>query len=334
MIYSKSRTRVQQPQSKLVKLGIYAQQLPFIGSAISHHVTKYCDRFHDKKNSRERIQKFAKTYNIQPKSIRKCKDIIHPEDCWDKFETLNDFFIRHRIGLPKVSMIRTQIVSPADCYSVFLTKPQTWIKGTQFTISRLLFGRNNIEEQEYYNTMMNLIIFRLAPHHYHRFHCPVFGKVLQMSVFGTKYNSVDPIVVRSLKNVYTTNVRMVLKIRNPYFGDVFVAIIGATCVGSIVINHPRILKTLGLDSNQKITDRDIRQQSGHTFYFNNENAPVILVNEELGYFQYGGSTIVVGYWREDTKLQQIGEILLDHSIQNIETEIHVGDSIVQSIRKK
>ncbi|NDD54598.1 hypothetical protein EBZ39_12110, partial [bacterium] len=42
-----------------------------------------------------------------------------------------------------------------------------WIKGKNFTPQKLIFGENNNFDFSKYC----LIIFRLAPHHYHRFHC-------------------------------------------------------------------------------------------------------------------------------------------------------------------
>ena len=318
MIYSKEGKTVKQPQSPFVKLGIYAQQIPFLGSFASGHLTKYCGRFKEKKNSPERIQKFAETYNIQPKDIQKCQR-KSPGDCWNQFETLNDFFIRHRIGLPKPNKKQNIIVSPADCYSVYLTEPKAWIKGTKFTSSRLMTGNDNKNFPH-----LNLIIFRLAPHHYHRFHCPVYGTVKSMQVFGSQYNSVDPIVVNSFKNVYTSNVRIVLEIETKCFGTVYLAIIGATCVGSIVINHKAILKALG--RTEVFTDADLRNMNLKTL----PNAPIIKVNEELGYFQYGGSTIVLGVSpeTENMSLVKIGNILFKHSEQLAETEIHVGDELL------
>jgi phosphatidylserine decarboxylase len=322
MIYSKTGTRIHQPQSGIIKFGIHASKIPILGSKVSGLITNYCERFHERKNSLERIRKFAQTYKISPQRIQKCRRTATEDECWVNFETLNEFFIRKRTGLARVRKNKKQIVSPADCYSVFLTQPTFWIKGTQFTTSRLMLGKQIDDFPE-----LSLFIFRLAPHHYHRFHCPMYGQVVCIRVLGTKYDSVDPILVQSFKNVYTNNVRMILEILNPYFGRVYMAIIGATCVGSIVLSHPEICLRM---HRSFITDADIRARKNHSVYFHIENAPLLQLNEELGYFQYGGSTIVLGVASENIQLIQDGTILEQHTRKYAETEIQVGDILAKS----
>ena len=64
-----------------------------------------------------------------------------------------------------------------------------WIKGRDFTVSRLL-GNAYRDEAEKYNGGA-LAIFRLAPQDYHRFHSPVDGVVGAMTYISGEYYTVN-----------------------------------------------------------------------------------------------------------------------------------------------
>jgi phosphatidylserine decarboxylase len=318
-IYNKQGRPIQQPQTNLVLLGIDTQRIPRVGSGLARTITKYCNRYRTPEQSQQRIQSFANAYRIHPGTIERCQQLSSKE-CWTQFESLNDFFIRRRVGLPNVSRTRKEFVSPVDAYTVFVTQPKFWVKGSKYSTSELMLGKN-IKPLE-----LCLFIFRLAPHHYHRVHCPVYGIIIRISTFGYNYNSVDTRLIHSKKNILTRNVRVVLEIQTPYYGKVYMAIIGATCVGSIVLSHPDILQKIGI--NRPITDKDI---SVHPLQFSADNAPKIRVNEELGFFQYGGSCVVVGLTpHQNIYLTPLGEMIQEHTLEYAETDIQVGDPLLKS----
>jgi phosphatidylserine decarboxylase len=64
-----------------------------------------------------------------------------------------------------------------------------WIKGRDFTIQRLL-GEAYEKEAERYNGGA-LVIFRLAPQDYHRFHSPVDGVIGPMTCISGEYYTVN-----------------------------------------------------------------------------------------------------------------------------------------------
>lgn len=64
-----------------------------------------------------------------------------------------------------------------------------WIKGRDFTVSRLL-GDVYKDETEKYNGGA-LCIFRLAPQDYHRFHSPVDGTIGRMTYISGEYYTVN-----------------------------------------------------------------------------------------------------------------------------------------------
>lgn len=317
-IYSKKGRPVSQPQTNLVLIGIDTQRIPIVGSSFAKSITRYCNRYRNPEKALSRIRAFASTYEIHPSTIEGC-EALTDEECWAQFSSLNDFFIRRRTGLPRVRHTRSELVSPVDAYTVFVTRPKFWIKGSRYSTGELMLGDKNLLLE------LCLFIFRLAPHHYHRVHCPVYGTIVRISSFGREYNSVDTRLVQSHKNVLTRNVRVVLEIQTIAYGKVYMAIIGATCVGSVVLSHPGILKAIGI--TRPITDKDLVQP----IQFKIDNAPKIQVNEELGYFQYGGSCVVVGLIpHQNIYLTSLGEMIQEHTMEHAETDIEVGDTLLKS----
>jgi phosphatidylserine decarboxylase len=275
------------------------------------------------------VAEYAKQYRIDPKEIEVCRDCKTLDECWKKFKTLNDFFIRIRTGLPRVIHTKrasTTIASPADAYTMYLTtsdvRNKVWIKGTRFTVEELFTARERLHP----DTQYHLFIFRLAPHHYHRFHSPLSGYIVALKSAGTEYFSVDPQVVRSKVNVYTRNVRVVVQLETPSGDSVFLAIVGATCVGSIQFSHPGLVERYERETGHtQLTDHTIPHQ-GYRF---RRKVPIGL-HAELGYFQYGGSTVILCAPTEGFQLTPSAETIRTHARQTLETEVRVGEPVLRT----
>ncbi|KAG1840151.1 phosphatidylserine decarboxylase 2, partial [Suillus subluteus] len=146
-----------------------------------------------------------------------------------------------------------------------------WIKGREFSIARLLGDVYRDEAERYVGGP--LAIFRLTPQDYHRFHVPVDGRIGEIKDVKGEYYTVNPQAIRSALDVYGENVRKIVPIDSPQFGRVMVVCVSAMMVGSI--------KTT-VEEGQ-----DVKR------------------GQELGYFAFGGSTIVVLFekgaveWDED-----------------------------------
>jgi phosphatidylserine decarboxylase precursor len=367
---------IEEPSPSWVKWGIHAQKI-FGLSKISKKATKSCEEKKKDKN----VKSFAKKYNIDYRDVSKCSKVNNENDCWEMFDSQNDFFIRRRIGLPPPSvnfiadlnpkkveeylsdekssdeilvdyytymyytrmylpwMPLTQenidnmdinienemyfkdklFASPADSYSIYLNDSdignKLWIKGEHFDVNQVF--KTNISSLKNYQ----LLIFRLAPHHYHRYHCPISGKIMSIEFMGEEYFSVNPIIVRSKVDVYTKNVRVVITVKTNEGDLVHIAIIGATCVGSIEITNPTILKVLGVKS---LTDGDIKAKPIH---FSEANAPSVNIFDELGIFQFGGSTLLTLIPKR-FRPNITGQIIINNTYNKkgpIETEISVGN---------
>ncbi|KAL1952590.1 hypothetical protein VTO42DRAFT_4705 [Malbranchea cinnamomea] len=218
----------------------------------------------------------------------------------EEFKTFNEFFYRAlKPGSRPCSAPDNPdiIVSPADCRTVVFDRiddaTKIWVKGREFSIERLL-GKAYPEDVARYRNG-SLGIFRLAPQDYHRFHIPVDGVLGTPKLIEGEYYTVNPMAIRSALDVYGENVRVLVPIESVCHGRVMLICVGAMMVGSTVITR---------QAGEKVTR-----------------------GEELGYFKFGGSTVLMlcepGRMRYD-------QDLVDNSKSALETLIRVGMSVGHS----
>lgn len=208
----------------------------------------------------------------------------------EEFKNFNEFFYRalkpdaRPCSAPERPNI---IVSPADCRSVVFNRvdiaQNIWIKGREFSVKRLL-GDAYPEDAKRYENGGGLGIFRLAPQDYHRFHIPVDGVMGKPKLIAGEYYTVNPMAIRSALDVYGENVRVIVPIDSVAHGRVMVICVGAMMVGSTVITR----------------------QEGEQ----------VKRAEELGYFKFGGSTIVLLF--EEGRMK-FDDDLVDNSNGALET---------------
>lgn len=184
----------------------------------------------------------------------------------EKFNNFNEFFYRQLKPDARPCSAANEpriVVSPADCRSVVFDQlneaTEIWVKGREFSIERLL-GKAYPEDAHRYKNG-GLAIFRLAPQDYHRFHIPVDGVIGTPKTIEGEYYTVNPMAIRSALDVYGENVRILVPIDSTAHGRVMVVCVGAMMVGSTVITRK---------AGEKVSR-----------------------GEELGYFKFGGSTLLV-----------------------------------------
>lgn len=332
-----------EPTSALIKAGVTAQKISGMG-VVTNLLTKHtCAAYKDetKDTVQKDIKHFADVYKIDYKKIEGCQDSQNDVDCFKLFKSMDHFFHRKRIDLP-IAIDNTPkniVYSTADCYcTMFESEKESkdlWIKGEHYTMAKLMAMNQNIPNT--YST----IIFRLAPAHYHRFHMPISGKILSMEKIGKQHYSVQPIIVNSRKpDVYIDNARIILQIQPDDNNKdiIYLAIIGATCVGSIVFSDRDIINKL-INKNIKpfkyegsrnlIADAAL---PSNKIIFDKEQ-PHINATDELGWFQYGGSTLVLLYNKDNYHATNIGNKILENSKTRTETEIFVGTELLNMFQQ-
>ncbi|KAI5860767.1 phosphatidylserine decarboxylase-domain-containing protein [Durotheca rogersii] len=218
----------------------------------------------------------------------------------EEFRNFNEFFYRALKPGSRPCSAPTNpqiVVSPADCRSVVFntidSATSIWVKGREFSVKRLLGDAYPDDAKRYENGALG--IFRLAPQDYHRFHIPVDGILRKPKTIAGEYYTVNPMAIRSALDVYGENVRVVCPIDTELFGRVMVICVGAMMVGSTVITR-------------------------------NEGDQVKRA-EELGYFQFGGSTIVTLF---EPGTMVFDADLVENSSGALETLIRAGMSVGHS----
>lgn len=247
-----------------------------------------------------------------PSSVKKIQGFIHTHnlnkdellDPVDSFKSFNEFFYRKL--KPSARPIfepanRAVAVSPADARTVVfrnLTEATTiWVKGSEFTVERLL-GPDFADVASNY-VGGSLMISRLAPQDYHRFHMGVAGRINRRAAIDGALYTVNPVAVRQSINVYTENKRVVNEVVTEDFGNVMVVCVGATIVGSI-------LHTADVGASVEKGD-------------------------ELGYFAFGGSTLLTLFPPGSITFD---EDLVTNSSLPLETLLQMGMRVGTSTRPR
>lgn len=234
----------------------------------------------DRPSSTKKIQPFVEEFDIDMSSVQK-----------QEFNSFNDFFTRKlKNSARPVDTNSTITVSPADgkllAYAD-ISNSDFIIKGYRFDILSFL---NNADLAKNYLDG-TLVIIRLAPLDYHRFHFPISGRVSPITRIDGDYYSVNPLALRKIIEIFCLNKREFIIISNPLFGDVVMAEVGATMVGSII---------------QTYTGNFVKK------------------GEEKGYFKFGGSSVVLLF--EKNKIR-IDDDLLINTLKGYETAIKEGERI-------
>lgn len=154
------------------------------------------------------------------------------------YRTFNDFFYRTlRPGARPITPGDDVAVFPADgrhlAYQDVDTADGFYIKGKKFTLAKLL-GSEDLGREFAGGSML---ISRLCPVDYHRFHFPVAGVPGEARTINGWLYSVSPIALRVNPGYLVENKRSVTLIESERFGRVAQLEVGATMVGSILQSY-------------------------------------------------------------------------------------------------
>jgi phosphatidylserine decarboxylase len=118
------------------------------------------------------------------------------------------------------------------------------VKGAKFTLAELL-GDEALARKFSRGSML---ISRLCPSDYHRFHFPASGIPSEATLIKGSLYSVSPIALRRNIRYLVMNKRFLTLIDTPEFGSMAMIEVGATNVGSIVQTFtPRQAVVKGLE---------------------------------------------------------------------------------------
>lgn len=151
----------------------------------------------------------------------------------ESFRTFNEFFYRKlKPGArPIAGAVRTAVF-PADGrhlgFQDVSLMAGIFVKGEVFSLAELL--RDTELAVRFQRGAM--VLSRLCPVDYHRFHFPVSGLATEPRLINGWLYSVNPIALRRNIRIFTENKRALTRIESPEFGTVLMLEVGATNVGS------------------------------------------------------------------------------------------------------
>ena len=234
--------------------------------------------------SKARIRPFIRKYKLNEEEFDS-----DPEG----FRSFNEFFSRKlKPDARPIEQENAVAVFPADGRHLGVQDLSAnlgfYVKGQKFDLPKLFQS----EELAGRFRKGSLIISRLCPVDYHRFHAPVSGKISEARLINGSLFSVNPIALRKRLSVFWENKRYLCMIDSDYHGKVAQFIVGATCVGSA---------TFTFSQNQRVNK-----------------------GEELGYFSFGGSSVLTLFEKDRLR---ISEDVQQHSQANIETYAKMGEEM-------
>ncbi len=234
--------------------------------------------------SKARIRPFIRKYKLDEEEFDS-----DPEG----FRSFNEFFSRKlKPDARPIEQENAVAVFPADGRHLGVQDLSAnlgfYVKGQKFDLPKLFQS----EELAGRFRKGSLIISRLCPVDYHRFHAPVSGKISEARLINGSLFSVNPIALRKRLSVFWENKRYLCMIDSDYHGKVAQFIVGATCVGSV---------TFTFSQNQRVNK-----------------------GEELGYFSFGGSSVLTLFEKDRLR---ISEDVQQHSQANIETYAKMGEEM-------
>ena len=236
----------------------------------------------DRSATQKKIAPFIKEYELDESEF---------VNSVDEFANFNEFFFRKlKPESRPIDQDSTSVVFPADgrhlCVPDLSQCEGLFVKGEMFDLLTLLQDKALADQY----AAGSLLLSRLCPVDYHRFHFPAAGVPGATRLINGPLFSVNPIALCQNIHILTTNKRCVTVLETESLGNVLVMEIGATCVGSICQTY----------------------QSGIA----------VKKGDEKGYFRFGGSSTITVF--EPGRIQ-FDQDLVENSKQHRELYARIGD---------
>lgn len=243
----------------------------------------------------QRMNRASSQSRVAPFIVDYDMDASEFADSPESYQSFNEFFFR-KLKPDARPVADTDIVFPADGRHLGFSNTDeidgVFVKGQKFNVDALI---DNPELSERFRGG-SLVLSRLCPVDYHRFHFPVSGTPGKTRLINGPLFSVSPIALSRTLSYLWQNKRTITEIKTETLGTVLMMEIGATCVGSI--------------------EQTYQPESA------------INKGEEKGYFAFGGSSTITIFEPEKVKLT---DDLLQNSAQQIETYARMGDQMGVSL---
>lgn len=236
--------------------------------------------------SAARVSPFISKYTLDPADFA---------DAADSYGSFNEFFYRKlKPAARPVDPDESSVVFPADGRHLGFQRASeiehVFVKGQKFDLPAMLGDRELAARY----ADGALVLSRLCPVDYHRFHFPAAGIPGETRVIDGPLFSVSPLALRQRLAYLWTNKRAITELVTERFGRVLLLEIGATCVGTI---------------RQTFTP-----------------GQAVAKGAEKGYFAFGGSSTLTLF---EPGVIRLEEDLLENSAKQIELYARIGSRMGQ-----
>lgn len=236
----------------------------------------------DLPTSRPKVAAFIRNFDV---------DVGEFTDDPASYRTFNEFF--YRTLKPEARPIHPaadSAIFPADGrhlgFQNIAEMEGVFVKGQVFDLEQLI-GDHLLARRFREGSM---VMSRLCPVDYHRFHFPVAGHAGNTNLVNGPLYSVNPIALKQNIHIFTENKRAICRIDSVEFGTVLFLEIGATCVGG--------------------------------FEYTYEAGSSVRKGDEKGYFKFGGSSTITLF--EPGRIQ-LDQDLVENTAQYRELYAKMGD---------
>ncbi len=233
-------------------------------------------------HSKSKIQPFIEKFKVNQNEFL---------DLSKNFQTFNEFFYRKlKPEARPIDEGKHAVVFPADGrhlgFQDISKVNGIYVKGQSFDLKSFLQSSQLAKIFE----GGSLVISRLCPVDYHRFHFPAKGEYKNTHVINGSLYSVSPIALKKNISFFWQNKRYLSVLASKSLGQMAQVAVGATCVGSA-----------------KFTIDDYKE---------------VKKGDEWGYFSFGGSCVITLFEKDKVSLAQD---LLDASDKGLELYAKMGE---------
>lgn len=241
--------------------------------------------------SKNKVPPFVDKFNIDL-SIYKAGS-VSAEKKENSYKSFNEFFIRDFEANQRV-FVSDENKMPAFCEARYFGHEEINSDVKIPVKGKLLNAKDLLGGSKWSQTFAGgpLLIARLCPVDYHRYHYPLSGETLESFQIKGQYHSVNPLALISKPEIFIINERRASILETEKFGKLAYIEVGAAMVGKIIQSH----------------DETKSHSKG----------------DEKGYFLFGGSTVILlgekGKWSPS-------EDILSNTKSGFETYLHLGEEV-------
>ena len=263
----------------------------FSRAVASKRMSQVYGSYQDLNISRKKVAPFVKKFNIDLSEYK--PGSIKSESKENSYKNFNEFFIREFEDGQR-EFLKDENKMPAFCearyfgYREIEDEVKVPVKG-KFLNAKDLLGNSKWDKTFEGGP---LVIARLCPVDYHRYHYPLDGKTLDSFQISGQYHSVNPLALKVRENIFLINERRASILETEKFGKLAYVEVGAAMVGKIIQSHDE--------------DKSFRR------------------GDEKGYFLFGGSTVILlgekGKWEPSKDI-------IENTQNGFETYLKLGDEV-------